>query len=117
MHCYTYERYPWGTRTVRWRVLRDGQVIPDEQYHNRRRDAVAAIERIRREDDWREKILAEDQARAWLWTENESRQIDELAAQLKINGPCFTFWGERPHRVVAAQQQERDAEDLAPELP
>lgn len=107
------EDYTLGKEGNRgWSVLKGGQVVEGHYCHKRKRDAIAAIEDLIAYDKWLEKLLAEDRAGTYTWSEDEEKQINEFAELLKANEERWTFCGKFPIQKLARDRHKKDAEDL-----
>jgi len=118
---YSIERVQEEKR-VGWYVVEGGRRLhysgkaADRSYcptqYKTRKSALERIEELRKYDARLELIFAQDFSRAYVWTEEEQKQIQDYAAQLKDNRLRWTFHGQFPLQQIAREQHWKDVEVL-----
>lgn len=102
----------------RWIVTKDGEPVKWSagdhypQTHQRKRDAVEYIGKLKVGDAWTALLFAQDATGVYVWTPEEEKQINDYAVVLKVNATRWNFFGQQPAQDIARDQHVKDAEAL-----
>lgn len=116
---YVIERWQQDHRKQKpWIVRKDGELMKysERDSHPRifkkRKDAEAHAAADKANEEWRARILTQDQAGVCEWDEAEEAEIEKYVTKLRENPLQWTMNGQHPFVTIARIQHDKDAETL-----